>query len=262
VKPYEQTRWARKSLLHLSSILVCYLTQTLTTLDLHENQIEDKGAQCLGEALRTNTVSEEKSAWSIFYSCLLFNTGTYYTQPPEQSNPRERSTISGWSLTNKHGERERVCLIYLLFLFYLTQALTVLDLNLNKIGEKGAHYLGEALRTNTVSEKESASSIYSSRLLFNTVTYYTQPRVDKNWRQRGTISGRSLANKHGEWGKVCFIYLLFLFVIWHRHLLNLISGTIKSETKGHNIWEKPCEQTRWARKSLLHLSSLLFSFVI
>jgi hypothetical protein len=41
---------------------VPYLTQTLTTLNLHGNQIGDKGAQYLGEALRTNTVREKESA--------------------------------------------------------------------------------------------------------------------------------------------------------------------------------------------------------
>jgi hypothetical protein len=37
---------------------------------------------------------------------------------------------------------------------YLTQALTTLSLNHNLMGEKGAQYLGEALQTNTVREKE------------------------------------------------------------------------------------------------------------
>jgi hypothetical protein len=113
--PCEQTWWERKSLLDLSYFLLPYLTQTLTTLNLYDTQIGDKGAQYLGEALRTNTVREKESAWFILSSSSLFNTDTYYTQHQSESNRRKSSAISRWSLANKHGERERVCLIYLLF---------------------------------------------------------------------------------------------------------------------------------------------------
>jgi hypothetical protein len=50
---------------------------------------------------------------------LLFNTDTYYIGPPRKSNRRERGALSGRSLANKHGERERVCIIYLLFSFVI-----------------------------------------------------------------------------------------------------------------------------------------------
>jgi hypothetical protein len=59
VRPYEETRFERKALIDLSSILVCYLTQSLTELNLEENRIGDIGAQYLGESLRTNTVREK-----------------------------------------------------------------------------------------------------------------------------------------------------------------------------------------------------------
>jgi hypothetical protein len=103
-KPCEQTPWARKSLLDLSSLLTSCLTQTLTTLNLHKNQIEDKGAQYLAEALQTNMVSEKDYASSIFSSRLLSNTGTCYTLPLRKSNRRERGAISPWTVANKHGE--------------------------------------------------------------------------------------------------------------------------------------------------------------
>jgi hypothetical protein len=59
VRPYEETRFERKALIDLSSILVRYLTQSLTELNLEENRIGDIGAQYLGESLRTNTVREK-----------------------------------------------------------------------------------------------------------------------------------------------------------------------------------------------------------
>ncbi len=40
-----------------------------------------------------------------------------------------------------------------ILVFYFTQTLTTLSLNGNGIGDKGAGYLGEALRRNTVREK-------------------------------------------------------------------------------------------------------------
>ena len=45
--------------------------QTLTALHLSGNQIVDKGAQSLGDALRTNRVRNRQVSSYIFYSCLL-----------------------------------------------------------------------------------------------------------------------------------------------------------------------------------------------
>jgi len=80
VMPYEQTQWEWKNLLDLSSVLVSSVTQTLTTLKLNKNQIADKGAQYLGETLRTNTVRDKHYAWFLLYSCLLFHAETHWTQ--------------------------------------------------------------------------------------------------------------------------------------------------------------------------------------
>lgn len=120
LRPYAKTQWAAKTLLDKYCILNCYLTQTLTTLNLDVNQIGDAGAQYLGDCLRINTVRKKDSAWHIFYSCLLSHTDTYYTQPRFESNRRRRSAISWWCHTNKHSENERISLIYLRFLFLLS----------------------------------------------------------------------------------------------------------------------------------------------
>ena len=46
--------------------------QTLTTLDLGENQIGDKGIQQLAEALRTNTV-----IFVLFFTSPIFSPATF-----------------------------------------------------------------------------------------------------------------------------------------------------------------------------------------
>jgi hypothetical protein len=112
VRPYEQTRWASTNSLDLSSILVCYFVQTLTTLSLWNNEIGDAGAQYLGEALRTNTVKENHSCWSLFILVCYFTQtlttlnlngnqigdgGVQYLGEALRTN-RVRDKKSAWSL--------------------------------------------------------------------------------------------------------------------------------------------------------------------
>lgn len=111
VMPYGGTWWEKKNLLPLFSIIVCYLSQALTRLDLGLSEIGDKGAQYLSEALQTNTVTEKESYWSNFCCCSLFFTDTYYTEHQQQLYWRERHTIFEWDITNKHSEREILLLI-------------------------------------------------------------------------------------------------------------------------------------------------------
>jgi len=108
---------------------------------------------------------------------LSFHTDTHYTQPLQQSNRRSRCTISGWSITKQFSERSSLLLILLLrlfhhfTLFHFIQALTTLHLPWNQIGDKGAQYLAEALRNNSVRDHHSFSFffffLYSIILLFS-----------------------------------------------------------------------------------------------
>ena len=84
--PYERTRWEKQSL-HLSDLVICSFTQTLTELNLRGNRIGDQGAQHLADALRENTVRETVSS-SISSCCLFFHTDTHRTRPRIQSNRR------------------------------------------------------------------------------------------------------------------------------------------------------------------------------
>ena len=56
VKQCEQIEWDKYLVLFISISQVLYLSQTLTTLDLRWNEIGERGAQAIGEALKTNQV--------------------------------------------------------------------------------------------------------------------------------------------------------------------------------------------------------------
>ncbi|CAF3717566.1 unnamed protein product [Adineta steineri] len=93
---------------------------TLTKLNLYENQIGDKGAQYLGEALQNNKVL----------------------------------TILNFS-SNRIGDKGAQ---YLGEALHNNKALTELELCENQIGDKGTQYLGEALKKNTALAKLNLSS--------------------------------------------------------------------------------------------------------
>jgi hypothetical protein len=75
-------------------------------------------------------------------------------------------------------------------LSYFLQSLTTFILAFNKIGDTGVHYLGEALRNNTVRHKHSSflSYIY---LFFNLIQILTTLNVRNN--QIGSAGAQYLA---------------------------------------------------------------------
>ena len=84
------------------------LTQTLTTLSLWNNQIGEKGAQSIADALRTNTVSLflllTHSPSHPHSPSTPSHTDTHHTRSRRQSNRRERSPIHRRCLAHKHGQ--------------------------------------------------------------------------------------------------------------------------------------------------------------
>ena len=64
--------------------LTHYFVQTLTTLDLYNNQIGRQGVQYLANALQQNKVTYFQTSNCII--SLLLHTDTPYTEPCSQSN--------------------------------------------------------------------------------------------------------------------------------------------------------------------------------
>jgi len=91
--------------------------QTVTSIDLSWNHIGDKGAQHLAEVLRINTVRKKLTHWLVFYYCVLFDTDNYVTEALQEWNWRQRSSTSGWSFGNQHGQKETNSFSCLLLLF-------------------------------------------------------------------------------------------------------------------------------------------------
>ena len=61
---------------------ILYSLQTLSYLNLGQNEIGDKGARYLSEALKQNTVSLNQRCFHVFpYSYSLFTTDTFIHQP-------------------------------------------------------------------------------------------------------------------------------------------------------------------------------------
>ena len=64
---------------------ILYSLQTLSQLNLHLNEIREKGAQYLSEALKQNTVSWNPHWFHVLpYSYSLLVTDTFTTRPRQQ----------------------------------------------------------------------------------------------------------------------------------------------------------------------------------
>lgn len=98
------------------SFVLSYFTQTLTTLDLGNDEIGLRGAEHLNEALQTNTVRKEEENECI-HCVLLFYIDTYYTESFVQSNWRQRIETSERCFTNKQGRRGRKKQMYPVYFF-------------------------------------------------------------------------------------------------------------------------------------------------
>ena len=180
------------------------LTQTLTTLDLSSNQIGEKGAQSIADALRTNTVSlflllthspshphspSTPSHTDTHHTHLSYNQiGEKGAQSIADALRRQTGSVSSSSshthhLTLTHHRR------------LLTQTLTTLNLQYNQIGEKGAQSIADALRTNTVSlfllltHSPSHPHPHHRRLLTQTLT-----TLNLQYNQIGEKGAQSIAD--------------------------------------------------------------------
>jgi hypothetical protein len=131
-----------------SHLLLDLFSQTEENLELTDNEIGDKGAQQLADAIRKNTVS-----WTLFTYLRCIHTFLHRNSPNSTSQRttlaiRELniwlmlSCIARWISFYSHLSR--------LHLHFFTQTLTTFDLSCNKIGDDGVQSLADAIRNNEV----------------------------------------------------------------------------------------------------------------
>jgi hypothetical protein len=128
------------------------------------------------------------------------------------------------------------------------QTLTTLDLVCNNISDEGVQNLAQALQNNTVRKVLLRSTVYSP-CYFNTDTHHARSsgKQDRWWR--GTISGTSITEQHGETSSFS-IDCIFTMIFQYRHSPRCIfAGTI-SVMKDYKIWHKHYKTTRWDKFSL------------
>jgi hypothetical protein len=73
---------------HLSHFHLRFFTQTLTKLYFYNNQMGEKGVQCLADALKNSTVNLTLSS-SISFISSLFHTDTHTSPSLRQPNQRQ-----------------------------------------------------------------------------------------------------------------------------------------------------------------------------
>jgi hypothetical protein len=127
------------------------------------------------------------------------------------------------------------------------QTLTTLDLYNNNIGAEGAQHLAQALQNNTVRQDLFRSTIYSP-WYFNADTYHPQSWGEQDRCWRGTTSGTSITEQHGETSSLS-LNCIFTMIFQYRHSPRSILGRTRSVLKGHNIWHKHYRKTRWDKFS-------------
>jgi hypothetical protein len=147
VTPYDIIRW-EKLFTSFFKISVSYLIQTLTSLNLQNNQIGAQGAKHMCDGLRQNKVKD------LFFSssshwCFLFNIDINFILSCKQSNRRWWCTTFMWCITAEFGRTSSLLISNISF-FYLTQSIAHLLIGNNQIGAQGTRYLSEALKHNTV----------------------------------------------------------------------------------------------------------------
>lgn len=204
--------------------------QTLTTLDLRFNQIGEKGAQYMSEALLTNMVGG-KMCLLLYFILVSYFTQTLTTLDLRDNQIGDIGTQCLSKALRSNTVRGKLCLhLPPILVFYFTQTLTTLNLPRNVIGEKGAKYLGQTLQTNTVSEKKF---LHLSPILicFSTDTYHTWSAFQSNWRERGTISGWGITNEHGERKSVYRYSILISYLKQTLITLKLYENQIEDHVK-------------------------------
>jgi len=105
----------------------------------------------------------DKTRWDEYslhplLNCFWFDKETQYTLRLVEWNRRWRGKTSEWCITTKHGKKNTLFILHST-LSYFIQTLTILDLWNNRIGDKGAQHLSDALRQNTVRQILSSSFI-------------------------------------------------------------------------------------------------------
>ncbi len=123
-------------------------SQTEENLDLTHNEIGDKGAQQLADAIRKNTVS-----WTLFTYLRCIHTFLHRNSPNSTS---QRTTLAIrelniWLMLSYIAKWISFSLHLLrLHLHLFTQTLTTFDLSCNRIGDDGVQSLADAIRNNEV----------------------------------------------------------------------------------------------------------------
>jgi len=124
--------------------------QTLTTLNLNDNQIEAQGAQYLAEALRHNTV--RSSLLHVFTIISLLSLS--YRHSLHSTFTAIKLELKVHNIWLKHcdtiqWDHHSFMFYHHLILFSLIQALTTLHLSNNQIGAQGAQYFERLKETNS-----------------------------------------------------------------------------------------------------------------
>ena len=150
---------SQTQLLSISALIyLLHFTQTLTTLDLGNNNISAVGTQHLTSALPANTVRRDFSTSQ--------HSSTVLTSHRHSQRCILIGTISAlkehsiWQMHCKRTEWESTFLH--LITYHFIQTLTTLSLERNNIGAIGTRHLADALQVNTVRLDLSASQHWSA----------------------------------------------------------------------------------------------------
>lgn len=142
--------WVHLISVLLSIILFSHFIQILTTLDLFNNRIGDRGLQYLSDALQNNEVGKQLSQQSLNFTDFI-----RYRYWPHWLSEAIKSAKRGcniWVMCYETVKWDRYSSSIQSIFSHITQTLTTLDLFNNHIGEKGMKHLSDALRDNTVRE--------------------------------------------------------------------------------------------------------------
>jgi hypothetical protein len=105
-------------IINLLHVLLHFFSQTEKKLELFNNQIGDKGAQQLADAIRKNTVNQILSL-PISFTFIFSHVDAHTTRSLKKSHRESRGSTSSWGFPTKQGESYSL-LLSLVYIFNCT----------------------------------------------------------------------------------------------------------------------------------------------
>jgi len=231
--------------------------QTLTTLNLNDNQIGAQGAQYLGEALQHNTV---RSSLLHVFTIISF-LSLLYRHSLHSTLASIKSELKVHNIWVKHCDTIQWDHYSFIFLPSSHSCLFHTDTHYTRTlrqwnRRSRCTIFGWSIATQ-YSEIITPSSFYHHLIPVSFIQILTKLDLSINQigAQGAQYLGEALRHNTVRSSLLHVFTIISLLSLLYRHSLHSTFTAIKSELKVHNIWVKHCDTIQWDHHSFMFLPS-------